>query len=108
MDRVWTNFGLGQSLDKLWTWTKPGIYKTYQIFEIGQSLDKLGQSTDKLWTWTKPGLSHIQSLRLGKVWKNFGLGQNLDKLWIWTKSGQILDFQIFWTWCAIECLEHVE
>ena len=67
MDRVWTNFGLGQSLDKLWTWTKPGIYQTYQIFEIGQSLDKL-------WTWTKSG----QTLDLDKVWTNFRLWNALD------------------------------
>ena len=80
MDRVWTNFGLGQTLDKA------------KMLQLG------GHILDKIWTWTNNGQSldfvllaiqwtdSGQCVDVDTLWTNTGLGQSLDKAWTWTVS----------------------
>ena len=71
MDKVWTNFGLGQTLDK------------YEILGLlGQFVIKWtdsAQSFDLDKQWTNLRLRMISKL-VDKLWTKFGLGQKLDKV----------------------------
>ena len=78
LDKLWTNFGHGQTLDKLWT---------------GQTLDtswifvQMHTNPNFVQPLSRPKNEPVPHLKVDKVWTKFGLGQTLDMDKLWTAAG---------------------
>ena len=79
LDRVWTDFRLGQNLDMI------HCDRKYQTIDIGQTLD-----LDKVWTNVRLG-QNLDMTYLS-TYQTMDIGESLNKCWTFLKYG--LTFEI--------------